>query len=57
MSMPTEPIGSIPRPIELIRRIKQFQEGRIPKQNLDRSYSEALKDTIRRFEETGSPVV
>lgn len=57
MSIPTEPIGSIPRPIELLKAIDDFAHDRIRPQVLDAAYDHALRDTIRRFEETGSPVI
>ena len=52
--IPTEPIGSIPRPIELIEAIKQLG-GTDP--SLEPLYEEAIRDTIERFEATGSPVI
>jgi 5-methyltetrahydropteroyltriglutamate--homocysteine methyltransferase len=55
--IPTEPIGSIPRPFALIDAVRQFRAGRLTQRNLDGVYAEALSDTIRRFEETGSPVI
>jgi len=57
MPIPTEPIGSIPRPAELIEGMGAFEAGRIPRAELDTLYDRALRDTIRRLEETGSPVI
>ena len=57
MPIPTEPIGSIPRPPELIEAVREFQEGRLSQENLNAQYQDALRDTIRRFEMTGSPVI
>jgi 5-methyltetrahydropteroyltriglutamate--homocysteine methyltransferase len=57
MSIPTEPIGSIPRPAELIAAWADRQAGRIPIDRFDQIAENALRDTIRRFEETGSPVI
>src|SRR5271170_4273217 len=54
MLLPTEPIGSIPRPLGLIEAITAA-EGADPA--LDRLYNEAIRDTIERFEATGSPVI
>src|SRR5689334_11602258 len=54
MSLPTEPIGSIPRPPELIAALAGT-DGNDPA--LDPLYDAAIKDTIERFEATGSPVV
>jgi 5-methyltetrahydropteroyltriglutamate--homocysteine methyltransferase len=57
MSIPTEPIGSIPRPPALLEGIQEFGAGRISQQELDSLYDEAVIDTIQRFEATGSPVI
>jgi 5-methyltetrahydropteroyltriglutamate--homocysteine methyltransferase len=54
MSIPTEPIGSIPRPLELIEAVAA-RGGADP--SLDPLYDEAIRDTIARFEATGSPVI
>jgi 5-methyltetrahydropteroyltriglutamate--homocysteine methyltransferase len=55
--IPTEPIGSIPRPKELQEGISRAQEGKIPAADLEKLFDAAVKDTLRRFEETGSPVI
>src|SRR5687767_15477200 len=55
MTIPTEPIGSIPRPPELIDAIATLGSHEHPK--LDPMYEAAIRDTIERFEETGSPVI
>lgn len=57
MPIPTEPIGSIPRPPELLEALAGFREGGISREELERRIDEAVADTVRRFEETGSPVV
>src|SRR5271156_752702 len=57
MTIPTEPIGSIPRPLQLLQAMASFQAGTIDREALDGAYSEALRDTIDRLEQTGSPVV
>jgi 5-methyltetrahydropteroyltriglutamate--homocysteine methyltransferase len=57
MAIPTEPIGSIPRPQQLIDTVVSFQAGRVSREALDVAYAEALRDTIQRFEDTGSPVL
>ena len=57
MAIPTEPIGSIPRPAALIQAISAFQRGAISNAALHVAYDEALRDTIERFEQTGSPVI
>src|ERR1700688_3061770 len=55
MTIPTEPIGSIPRPPRLIQAIAASGDHADPK--LDSLYEEAIRDTIERFEATGSPVI
>lgn len=54
MNIETEPIGSIPRPIRLIEAL-ETTDGADPV--LDPLYDEAIRDTITRFEATGSPVI
>jgi 5-methyltetrahydropteroyltriglutamate--homocysteine methyltransferase len=54
ITIPTEPIGSIPRPVDLIERIAK---GDSEDPNLASLYEDAIRDTIERFEATGSPVV
>jgi 5-methyltetrahydropteroyltriglutamate--homocysteine methyltransferase len=57
MTLPTEPVGSIPRPKELIEGMAAFGDGRISADALDALFDGAVRDTLRRFEETGSPVI
>src|SRR5256714_15428413 len=54
MTIPTEPIGSIPRPLRLIEAVVTG-DGAGP--TLGPLYEEAIRDTIERFEATGSPVI
>jgi 5-methyltetrahydropteroyltriglutamate--homocysteine methyltransferase len=54
MTIPTEPIGSIPRPLELIKAVST---GDHMAPHLDPLYEIAIRDTIERFEATGSPVI
>lgn len=53
----TEPIGSIPRPPELLAALREFRAGRATPGQLAVATEAALRDTIRRFEATGSPVI
>jgi 5-methyltetrahydropteroyltriglutamate--homocysteine methyltransferase len=57
MLIPTEPIGSIPRPQALMDGIQAFQGGRLSLAHLDALYDRAVRDTIERFETAGSPVI
>lgn len=53
-TIPTEPIGSIPRPFDLIDAVAS---GNPDDPALDPLYDLAIRDTIARFEATGSPVI
>lgn len=55
MTIPTEPIGSIPRPLPLLEAIAACGDHADPR--LDELYEAAVRDTIERFEATGSPVI
>ncbi|WNV84535.1 cobalamin-independent methionine synthase II family protein [Umezawaea sp. Da 62-37] len=57
MIIPTEPIGSIPRPDYLQDALAEFESGRGNQEALDACRDRATAETIARFEETGSPVV
>ena len=57
MAIQTEPIGSIPRPASLIRAIAAFQANQLSNEVLEEEYANALRDTIDRLEQTGSPVI
>jgi 5-methyltetrahydropteroyltriglutamate--homocysteine methyltransferase len=57
MEILTEPIGSIPRSPELLRAIAASQAQQISPAMLEDAYREALRDTIQRFEQTGSRVI
>jgi 5-methyltetrahydropteroyltriglutamate--homocysteine methyltransferase len=57
MTIPTEPIGSIPRPPALLRAIAGHAAGNVPADALDKAYDDAVLDTLQRFEATGSTVI
>jgi 5-methyltetrahydropteroyltriglutamate--homocysteine methyltransferase len=57
MPIPTEPIGSIPRPGELLQAMQAFASGGISREALDARYDDAVRDTIANLEATGSPIV
>lgn len=54
MTIPTEPIGSIPRPPELLDAVREVGSE---DPSLDPLYEAAIRDTIAQFEATGSPIV
>ena len=57
MPIPTEPIGSIPRPLSLIEGMQAAAEGRMSSDELDALFANAVRETIASFEATGSPVI
>jgi 5-methyltetrahydropteroyltriglutamate--homocysteine methyltransferase len=54
ITIPTEPIGSIPRPGALIEAVHKYgpDDPRVAP-----LYQDAVRDTVREFEATGSPVI
>jgi 5-methyltetrahydropteroyltriglutamate--homocysteine methyltransferase len=57
MRIQTEPIGSIPRPVELILGIKAHAAGQLNDLDLQQLYDSAVAETIKSLEQTGSPVI
>jgi 5-methyltetrahydropteroyltriglutamate--homocysteine methyltransferase len=57
MQLPTEPIGSIPRPAELLAAMNAYAVGKISGDQLRATEERALRDTIALFERTGSPII
>lgn len=57
MPIPTEPIGSVPRPPRLIQAAQEYEAGTIARSDYDAIVDECIRDTIAQFEATGSPVI
>ena len=55
MNIPTEPIGSLPRPLRLLEGIQRAGNDDDPV--LTSLYESAVRDTVEQFESTGSPVI
>jgi 5-methyltetrahydropteroyltriglutamate--homocysteine methyltransferase len=55
--IPTEPIGSIPRPDELVAAMAATAAGSMSQAELDALLDAAVLDTIEQMEATGSPIV
>jgi methionine synthase II (cobalamin-independent) len=55
--IPTEPVGSLPRPSRLQAAYADYDAGSISKEQLETLQDEAVKDSITRFEATGSPII
>ncbi len=54
MPIPTEPIGSIPRPPQLLAAASDLSAGRISLEQFQSAQDSALRDSISLFEQTGS---
>lgn len=57
MSIPTEPIGSVPRSHELQEAMTAYAAGDLPSAEMDALFDDAVSRTIARFESTGSPII
>jgi 5-methyltetrahydropteroyltriglutamate--homocysteine methyltransferase len=57
VTIPTEPIGSIPRPQKLIAAFAQYERGSLSQEEFESICSEAVQETIEKFAATGSPVI
>ncbi|MEJ7585416.1 MAG: hypothetical protein WKF43_15355 [Acidimicrobiales bacterium] len=56
-AVPTEPVGSLPRPAKLQEAIAKYDAGDITQDQLAELQDEACRDSIERMEATGSPIV
>ena len=57
MAIPTENVGSLPRPAKLQAAIKDYDAGKITRQQLESEQDAACLDSIKRMEATGAPIV
>src|SRR3984885_8100604 len=55
--IPTQPVGSLPRPAKLQAAYADYDAGKITKQQLEALQDDAVRDSISRMEATGSPIV
>ena len=55
--IPTEPVGSLPRPARLQAAYADYDAGKISQEQLEAEQDEAVKDSIARGEATGAPIV
>jgi methionine synthase II (cobalamin-independent) len=55
--IPTEPVGSMPRPQKLQDAYAAYDEGKIDKSALESEQDAAVQDTIDRYEATGAPII
>lgn len=57
MAIPTEPIGSIPRPAYLLEAMTEHSAGGIDDAALGEATDRAVAETVQAMEATGSPVI
>ena len=57
MPIPTEIVGSLPRPRKLQDAYEELDQGKITFEDLQKLQDEAAKDSIQRLEETGEKYV
>ena len=55
--IPTEPVGSLPRPSTLQAAYAAYDEGEIDKAALEKEQDAAVEDSIKHLEATGSPII
>ena len=55
--IPSEPVGSLPRPTTLQAAYAAYDEGNISRDELEAEQEKAVNDSIIRMEATGSPIV
>jgi methionine synthase II (cobalamin-independent) len=57
MPIPTELVGSLPRPMKLQEAYASYDDGKITWEQLQAEQDAAAEDSIRRLEQTGEPIV
>jgi methionine synthase II (cobalamin-independent) len=55
--IPTEPVGSLPRPSRLQQAYAQYDAGEATRDQLEAEQDKAVKDSIERAEATGAPII
>jgi len=55
--IPTEPVGSLPRPSWLQRAYAQYDSGEITRDQLEAEQDKAVSDSIEHQEATGTPII
>ena len=57
MIIPTEVVGSLPRPQALQEAFANYDAGKIDKKALEAEQDKAAKDSVERMEKTGEVLV
>ena len=55
--IPTEPVGSLPRPSFLQQAYARYDAGEISREDLEAEQDKAVRDSIEHLEATGAPII
>ena len=55
--IPTEPVGSLPRPSWLQEAYARYDAGEITREQLETEQDKAVRDSIEHLEQTGAPII
>ena len=55
--IPTEPVGSLPRPSWLQQAYARYDAGEISREELEAEQDKAVRDSIEHLEQTGAPII
>src|ERR1700749_25073 len=55
--IPTEPVGTLPRPSRLQEAYAQYDAGQINREQLEAEQGTAVRDSIEHLEATGEPII
>ena len=55
--IPTEPVGSLPRPTWLQQAYAQYDAGQITREQLEAEQDKAVEETLERYEATPAPII
>ena len=55
--IPTEPVGSLPRPSRLQEAYAQYDAGQVNREQLEAEQDTAVRDSIEHLEATGEPII
>jgi methionine synthase II (cobalamin-independent) len=55
--IPTEPVGSLPRPTWLQQAYAQYDAGEITREQLEAEQDKAVEETLERYEATPAPII
>jgi methionine synthase II (cobalamin-independent) len=55
--IPTEPVGSLPRPSWLQEAYARYDAGEITREQLEAEQDKAVRDSIEHLEQTGAPII